>query len=90
MSQAVHTQVDLKISTSPTFESQEATFFPMIPAMLHPIALAVTYRNEWQSAARRQPVPVVSCKSSLSLEGQPWKLAARSDFHWQACSFRRA
>ena len=57
--------------------------FLIIPAVLHPIALAVTYRNEWQRAAHSRAVLWVHYKSSFSLEVQPRKLSARSDFHSQ-------
>lgn len=57
--------------------------FLIIPAVLHPIALAVTYRNEWQRAAHSRAVLWVHYKSRFSLEVQPRKLSARSDFHSQ-------
>ncbi len=38
-------------------------FFLIIPAVLHPIALAITYRNEWQCAAHSQAVMLVHYKS---------------------------
>lgn len=57
------------------------SFFLIIPAVLHPIALAVTYRNEWQRAAHSRAVLWVHYKSRFPLELQPRKLSARSDFH---------
>lgn len=56
-------------------------FFLIIPAVLHPIALPVTYRNEWQCAAHSQAVILVHYKSRFFLEVQPWKLSVRANFH---------